>query len=93
MKIYFLYLTVIIALLCGSTNAHAQSTSCSLGGAAVAFGVYDPTILTPNDTAGAVIYRCGQGDRNIMITLSVGGGTSYLTRRMTSGSEKLFYNI
>ena len=38
-------------------------------------------------------YRCSQNDHNIMITLSVGSGTSYATRRMVSGSEQLFYNL
>jgi len=28
-----------------------------------------------------------------MITLSIGNGTSYATRRMVSGGEQLFYNL
>lgn len=95
MKVRALYLIAFIALASGITSAHAaQNTSCSLGGgAAIDFGVYDPMILTPTDTVGSVIYRCGQQARNIMITLSVGGGTSYATRRMVSGGERLFYNL
>ena len=95
MELRILYLTAFIALACGITSsAHAgQASGCSLGGAAIAFGVYDPTILVSTDTAGTLVYRCSQNDHNIMITLSVGSGTSYATRRMVSGSEQLFYNL
>ncbi len=72
------------------TSAHA---ACSLSSAAIAFGTYDPTSLTALDTAGSVVYRCGRRDRNIVITLSRGGGTSYATRRMVKGTEQLFYNL
>ncbi len=73
-----------------TTSAQA---ACSLSGAAIAFGNYDPISLTPLDTAGAVVYRCGSSDHNITITLSRGGGTSFATRRMVNGAEQLFYNL
>ena len=82
----------VVALLWVMPTTSAQA-ACSLSGASISFGDYDPTILTPLDTAGAVIYRCGNSDHNITITLSRGGGTSYATRRMVNGSEKLFYNL
>ena len=71
----------------------AQASGCSLGGAAIAFGAYDPTSVTNLDTAGSLIYRCSQKDHNIIITLSQGGGTSYAARRMVTGSNELFYNL
>jgi spore coat protein U-like protein len=73
-----------------TTSAQA---ACSLSGAAIAFGNYDPISLTPLDTAGAVVYRCGSSDHNTTITLSRGGGTSFATRRMVNGAEQLFYNL
>ena len=71
----------------------AQPSGCSLGGAAIAFGTYDPTSVTALDTAGSLIYRCSQKDHNVIITLGQGGGTSYSTRRMINGSNLLFYNL
>jgi len=94
MKTVTFYLAFFVALQSAIINAHAaQSSGCSLGGAAIAFGIYDPLALTPLDTVGSVVYRCGAAANNITITLSVGGGASYSTRRMISGNEKLFYNL
>jgi spore coat protein U-like protein len=87
-----IFLAAVVALqwVMPTTSADA---ACSLSGAAIAFGNYDPISLTPLDTAGSVIYRCGPSDHNITITLSRGGGTSYATRRMAKGTEQLFYNL
>ena len=67
--------------------------ACSLSSAAIAFGNYDPTIATPLDTAGSVVYRCAASDHNITITLSRGGGASFAGRRMVNGAVQLFYNL
>jgi spore coat protein U-like protein len=90
-----LFIAALLVLGATTTRAKAaQPTSgCSLSGAAIAFGAYDPTSAIALDTAGAVVYRCTQRDRNIMITLSQGGGTSYATRRMVKGADQLFYNL
>ena len=94
MNLKIFYLTAFVALQGAVIDAHAaQPSGCSLGGAAIAFGAYDPTILTPLDTAGTLIYRCAQKDHNIMITLSQGAGTSFATRRMVNGTDQLFYNL
>ena len=84
-------------IVLGATTTRAKAaqptSGCSLGGAAIAFGAYDPISAIALDTAGTVVYRCTQRDRNIMITLSQGGGTSYATRRMVKGADQLFYNL
>jgi spore coat protein U-like protein len=85
-------LAALIALWLALPINSAQA-ACSLSGAAIAFGNYDPISLTPLDTAGAVVYRCAGKDKNITITLSRGGGTSFATRRMVKGTEQLFYNL
>ena len=59
----------------------------------MAFGTYDSLSLLPFDTIGSLVYQCGRRDRNVMITLSRGNGTSYATRRMRNGSQQLFYNL
>jgi spore coat protein U-like protein len=74
-------------------EAAQPSSGCSLGGAAIAFGTYEPTSAIALDTVGNLVYRCTQRDHNIMITLSQGGGTSYATRRMVKAADQLFYNL
>jgi spore coat protein U-like protein len=94
MTIKTLFLAVFMVGLATTSSAFAaQPSGCSLSGAAIAFGSYDPTGVTPLDTLGSLVYRCGQKDHNIMITLSQGGGTSFATRRMVQGSDQLFYNL
>jgi spore coat protein U-like protein len=85
-------LAAVVALQWVMPTTSAQA-ACSLSGAAIAFGTFDPINITNLDSAGSVIYRCAGSDRNITITLSRGGGTSYATRRMVNGSEQLFYNL
>ncbi|MSP38845.1 MAG: SCPU domain-containing protein [Deltaproteobacteria bacterium] len=87
-----LFLTVLVVLGLVLPIKSAQA-ACTLRGASIAFGTYDPISLTPLDTAGAVIYRCAGSDHNITITLSRGGGATFATRRMIKGSEQLFYNL
>jgi spore coat protein U-like protein len=89
-----LSLAVFIGCLAMSSSVFAaQPNGCSLGGAAMAFGSYDPTVATPLDSLGSLVYRCSQKDHNIMITLSQGSGTAFATRRMVQGSDQLFYNL
>ena len=90
-----LFIAALLILSAKTTPAIAAQTSsgCSLSGVAIAFGTYDPITVIALDTAGSVVYRCGQRDHNIMITLSQGGGTSYATRRMVNGIDQLFYNL
>lgn len=87
---FFLAALVALQWVMPMASAHA---ACSLSGAAIAFGTYNPISPTNLDSAGSVIYRCAGRDRNITITLSRGGGTSYATRRMVKGTEQLFYNL
>jgi spore coat protein U-like protein len=89
----FTILTLLLAAMTARTEAAQPSSGCGLGGAAIAFGTYDPTSTIALDTAGTVVYRCTQRDHNIMITLSQGGGTSYANRRMVKGVDQLFYNL
>ena len=74
-------------------QAGLARASCSLGGAAVAFGSYDALSPLPFDTIGSMVFQCNQKDHNVMITLSKGNSSSYATRRMVNGSQLLFYNL
>ena len=87
------YLIVWIALQGMLLVPDWVQAACGLSGVSIAFGSYDPTITTPLDTAGSVVYRCSQRDHNIMITLDKGGGTSFAGRRLVNGADLLFYNL
>jgi len=84
---------VLLMAMPSYADAAQPSSGCSLGGAAIAFGTYDPLSATPLDTAGSLVYRCGQKEHNIMISLSQGGSGSFAARRMVAGVEQLFYNL
>lgn len=70
------------------SNAHA---ACTLSGS-VAFGVYSPFISTPNDSSGLINVNCGI---NILVTVNISPGQSgtYGERYLSSGTEKLYYNL
>ena len=93
MRINRFYLLVGMALQAMLLVPNWVQAACSLSGVAISFGSYDPTVATPLDTAGSVVYRCSQRDHNIMITLDKGGGTSFAGRRMVNGADQLFYNL
>lgn len=56
----------------------------------IAFGLYDVFKATPTDGAGAIRYQCS-GNPTVMISLS--GMIAGPTREMSSGSERLNYNV
>lgn len=91
LKKTLLALVMIVAeilMLAGMARA-----SCSLGGAAVAFGTYDALSPLPFDTIGSMVFQCNQKDHHVMIILSKGNSSSYATRSMVNGSQQLFYNL
>jgi spore coat protein U-like protein len=72
---------------------------CSVGATGVAFGVYDPTVATPDDSTGTITVTCvyagpgGADDTNYTVTLSTGASGTYAQRQMTAGSSRLRYNL
>ena len=84
-------------LALGLAAPAAQATaSCSFGTVVgVSFGSYDVFGASPNDSAGSISFSClgvGASD-TIVVDLSIGGGSSYLPRSMTSGAGVLAYNL
>ena len=71
---------------------------CTIETRPVSFGIYDSTASSPRYAQGEVIYTCGTHQdgrtpvKNIRIEISMGGAGSY-DRRMSSGTERLFYNV
>ena len=50
---------------------------CSLSSTSISFGTYDVFSTSPLDTNGSIVYRCGNADNNISISLDRGGASSF----------------
>jgi spore coat protein U-like protein len=87
-------LSLVALLAAGETAA----VDCSVSTAGVAFGTYDPTALTPNDSTGALTVTCshdtGGGRRvNYTVALSTGSSGNYVQRELRAGTAILGYNL
>jgi spore coat protein U-like protein len=86
------------ALLLGTQPASAAS-DCSVSASGVAFGTYDPSIATPDDSTGSVVVTCtytgpgGSDTANYTVTLSTGTSGSYAPRKLAAGASRLNYNL
>lgn len=84
-----LTLTLASALLC----AEASAGTCTLSSVSSPyFGGYDTFSVAPLATTGSVTFNC-VSTGGISISLSRGGASSFFSRRMTSGSWSLLYNL
>lgn len=99
----------IIAAICFFSLAGSIGTSrdaaaacllctCSASAQAASFGTYDPNASGSDDTAGQVTVSCstlsaGKQTVAYQINLSAGGGGNLANRRMSSGVNKLSYNL
>jgi spore coat protein U-like protein len=86
---------LILALAC-ITSAQADNKTCSITGAALDFGTYDPFASGADNNTGFVSVQCN-GSINAKLSLSVGNGAgaSYSAgRKMTrAGGATLLYNL
>src|SRR6516165_1746097 len=71
-------------------SAHA---TCSLTSTTILFGSYDIFNSAPLDTLGQIIFRCGNNDHNVSISLDKGGAPTFDPRRMLNGASTLNYNL
>ena len=91
-------LALLGALLLGAPGAMAAS-DCSVSASGVAFGVYDPTLATADDSTGSVVVTCtytgpgGSDTANYTVTLSTGMSGSYVPRKLAAGASRLNYNL
>lgn len=76
------------------------AASCSVSASGVALGAYTPNQGAPADSAGRVTIACEKGALdtlpmtvNYSLDLSRGGSSSFSPREMTSGTNKLYYNL
>lgn len=88
-------------VLCAAMAAFASqnspaATSCAFTSVSpVSFGVYDVFATSPNNNGvGSITIDCTGGGNNAFdVTLSTGQSNSYTTRVMSSGSNRLNYNL
>ena len=71
--------------------------TCTIETRPVTFGTYDALSTQATVTQGQVIYTCGNIDtydaiKNVRIEISTGGAGSF-DRRMSSGQDRLAYNL
>lgn len=87
---------VIFALLAWP----AFGATCNVSATGVAMGSYTPNQGAPADSAGSITIACTKGPLEILpltanysLNISRGGSSSYSPREMTSGVNKLNYNL
>ena len=91
-------LALVGALLLGARDAMAAA-DCSVTASGVAFGAYDPSLATPDDSTGSVVVTCtyigpgGGNNSNYTVTLSTGTSGSYAPRKLAAGASRLNYNL
>jgi len=91
-------LALLGALMLGARAATAAS-DCAVTASGVAFGTYDPSIATPDDSTGSVVVTCtytgpgGSDTANYTVTLSTGTSSSYAPRKLAAGASRLNYNL
>jgi spore coat protein U-like protein len=74
------------------------AADCAIAVTGMAFGVYDPTIATPDDSTGTVTVTCiytggGVSSISYRVDFSAGNSGSYAQRWMAAGAPRLNYNL
>lgn len=74
------------------------AADCNVATTGLAFGVYDPTIPTPDDSTGSVTVTCnhtGGSATGVSYTIafSAGNAGTFNPRRMRAGTYTLPYNL
>jgi spore coat protein U-like protein len=57
------------------------------------FNSYNIFSSTPLDSLGQVVFRYGNNDHNVSISLDKGGAPTFNPRRMLNGTSTLSYNL
>jgi spore coat protein U-like protein len=91
-------LVLLGALFLGARAATAAS-DCSVTASGVAFGTYDPSLATPDDSTGTIVVTCtytgpgGSDTANYTVTLSTGTSGSFAPRKLAADTPQLSYNL
>jgi len=82
-----------LIFLIALANPFSAQAACSLTSTSIAFGIYDIFSPSPLDTLGQIIFRCGNNDHDVSISLDKGGAPTFNPRRMLNGANTLNYNL
>ena len=91
-------LVLLGALLPGAQVAQA-AVDCSVTASGVAFGTYDPSLGTADDSTGSIVVSCtyagpgGSDTANYTVRLSTGTSGSFVPRKLSAGASQLNYNL
>src|SRR3990172_9439650 len=83
---------IACTLLAAALPARSHAASCNFSSNGIAFGAYDPTAPATVRVAGTIEYHCSS-DTWAVILIDGGSSHDVNARRMTSGPERLAYNI
>lgn len=87
-----LRLLLVLACLFVAPRAWAAE-DCNVLTPSLNFGAYDPTSAAPVTVQGTIEVWCRGNALQVTIALGTGGSNSYANRRMTNGTDDLFYNL
>jgi spore coat protein U-like protein len=90
--------TFIVAAMLTSTEACAQSISCTINSTGLSFSVYDPLSPSPLDSVGKITISCKEMTQpktdTVPYAISIFGGTGRTGRReMRGGADVLLYGL
>jgi spore coat protein U-like protein len=92
--IRMLLVCVLAVVLAGVAPRALAADTCTVTSTGVNFGTYDPTSATPLNAQGSLTVECSAGSSTtVAMTLSAGGSNSFASRRMSSGTDFMFYNL
>jgi spore coat protein U-like protein len=89
----FSVVTALMFVTSALATPFTAQAACSLTSTSIAFGNYDIFSAAPLDTLGQVIFRCGNNDHDVSISLDRGGAPTFNPRRMLNGGNTLNYNL
>lgn len=94
------WLTAALALLlCGVIRESHAAADCSITAVSLNFGAYDPSVTSPDDSAGTVTVTCRITTKaaarvNYTVAISNGmNGATAAARQMGAGAGRLGYNV
>jgi spore coat protein U-like protein len=85
------HLAACVAVLAAA--AGRAEAACTVSTTSANFGTYDVFSTSANASTATITYRCGSGDKDILITLAKGTSSTFTPRTLRSGTEALEYNL
>ena len=81
-----------VAMLCaGAWEARAET--CTAAVTSLNFGTYNVFASAPTDSTATIFISCNGNSRDVRISIGRGSAPTFGSRRMSKGSERLFFNM